>query len=41
MATWGSREAEFFLAGIPLSIQRGALAAMERLAHRLGYDQGF
>jgi hypothetical protein len=39
MATTGSREAEFFLAGIPLGIQRGALAAMERLAHRLGYDQ--
>ena len=38
MATTGAREAEFFLAGVPLSIQRALLTAMERLAHGLGYD---
>ena len=38
-ATTGAREAEFFLAGVPLSIQRALLAAMERLGHRLGYDR--
>lgn len=39
MATAGAREAEFFLAGVPLSVQRMMLAAMERLAHRLGYHK--
>jgi len=38
LATTGARNAEFFLARIPLGIQRTTLAAMERVAHRLGYD---
>ena len=39
LATAGARDAEFFLARIPLGIQRAMLAAMERVAHRLGYDR--
>ena len=39
MATAGAREAEFFVSGIPLGVQRTVLTAMERLAHRIGYDQ--
>ena len=39
MATANAREAEFFLTGLPLPVQRTMLGAMERLAHRLGYDK--
>jgi len=39
MAATGAREAEFFLAGVPLSIQRALLGAMERIGHLLGYDR--
>src|SRR3954452_14537803 len=38
MATAGAREAEFFLPRVPLGVQRTVMSAMERLAHRLGYD---
>lgn len=38
MATAGAREAEFFLAGLPASLQRPLLTAMERIARRLGYE---
>jgi mannose-6-phosphate isomerase-like protein (cupin superfamily) len=36
LATAGAREAEFFLAHVPLGVQRAILAGMERLASRLG-----
>ena len=39
MATAGAREAEFFLPRVPLGVQRTVLTAMERLAHRIGYDR--
>ena len=39
MATAGAREAEFFLPRVPLGLQRAVMAAMERLAHRIGYDR--
>src|SRR5438105_9017238 len=39
LATAGARDAEFFLARIPLGIQRAMLAVMERVADRLGYDR--
>jgi hypothetical protein len=39
MATAGAREAEFFLPRVPLGVQRTVLAAMERLAQRVGYDR--
>ena len=39
MATAGAREAEFFVPRVPLGIQRTVLTAMERLAHRIGYDR--
>ena len=39
MATAGPREAEFFVPRVPLGIQRTVLTAMERLAHRIGYDR--
>ncbi len=39
IATAGSREAEFFFAGIPVGLQRALLAAAERLAHWFGYDR--
>lgn len=37
LSTAGAREAEFFLPRVPLGLQRAMLAAMERLARRLGY----
>jgi mannose-6-phosphate isomerase-like protein (cupin superfamily) len=39
MATAGPREAEFFVPRVPLGVQRIVLAAMERFAHRVGYDR--
>ena len=39
LATAGARQAEFFVPRAPLGAQRAILAAMERLAHRLGYDK--
>jgi hypothetical protein len=39
LATAGAREAEFFLPRVPLGVQRTILTAMERVAHRLGYDR--
>jgi mannose-6-phosphate isomerase-like protein (cupin superfamily) len=39
LATAGARQAEFFLPRVPVGSQRAILAAMERLAHRLGYDE--
>ena len=39
MATAGPREAEFFVPRVPVGLQRTVLAAMERLAHRIGYDR--
>jgi hypothetical protein len=40
MASAGAREAEFFVPRVPLGVQRTVLAAMERLARLIGYDQG-
>lgn len=40
IATTGAREAEFLLPRVPLGVQRAILTAMERVAHRLGYDRG-
>ena len=37
LATAGARQAEFFLPRVPLGVQRALLAAMERVARRLGY----
>ena len=39
MATAGAQEAEFFVPRVPPGVQRSVLAAMERLAHRIGYDR--
>ena len=39
MATAGAREAEFLFPRVPLGLQRLVLGALERLAHRLGYDR--
>jgi hypothetical protein len=39
LATAGAREAEFFVARVPLGVQRTVLGAMEGLAHRFGYDR--
>src|SRR3954451_11856937 len=38
MATAGAADAEFFLPRVPLGVQRAMMTAMQRLAHRLGYD---
>jgi quercetin dioxygenase-like cupin family protein len=39
MAAAGPREAEFFVPRVPPGFQRAVLSAMERLAHRIGYDR--
>jgi quercetin dioxygenase-like cupin family protein len=39
LAATGSRQAEYFLAGIPIGVQRALLAMTEPVARRLGYDQ--
>lgn len=39
MSTTGSDEAEFFLAGIPVSAQRPLIRLLGRLGRALGYDQ--
>jgi mannose-6-phosphate isomerase-like protein (cupin superfamily) len=39
LATAGARQAEFFLPRVPLGAQRALLAAMERVARRLGYHE--
>ena len=39
LATAGAREAEFFVPRVPLGAQRKLLAAMERVARRLGYNE--
>jgi quercetin dioxygenase-like cupin family protein len=39
LATSGARQAEFLLPRIPLRMQRAIMAAMERLARALGYDE--
>jgi len=39
MSTTGSDEAEFFVAGIPVAVQRPLIRALGRLGRRLGYDQ--
>ena len=39
MAAAGPREAEFFVPRVPLGFQRAVLAAMERIARRIGYDR--
>ena len=40
MATASPHTAEFFLAGIPVGLQRTMFATLQRAASRLGYDQG-
>lgn len=39
MATARPHDAEFFVSGVPLGLQRAALRATEQLAHWLGYDR--
>lgn len=39
IATAGAAKAEFFLAGMPVGLQRGMLRVMERLGRRFGYDR--
>jgi mannose-6-phosphate isomerase-like protein (cupin superfamily) len=39
LATAGARQAEFFFPRVPLGAQRALLAAMERVARRLGYHE--
>lgn len=39
MAATGARQAEFFVPHVPLGVQRTVLTAMERIAHRIGYDR--
>jgi mannose-6-phosphate isomerase-like protein (cupin superfamily) len=39
LATAGAREAEFFVPRVPLGAQRKLLAAMERVARRVGYHE--
>src|SRR4051794_36094684 len=39
MSTIGSDEAEFFLAGVPIAVQRALVRLLGRLGRALGYDQ--
>jgi quercetin dioxygenase-like cupin family protein len=39
LATAKPQDAEFFVAGVPPTIQRALLTAMGRVAHALGYDR--